>query len=133
MKSDRLLAAIALVAGLGIVGCATTETSLTEKGLKPLSEAELKSLYARSRTIKWTNAQNTSGTAEYRPDGSTSVNWGTGGSQGRYRIAGDTFCTQYPDVRGGVERCVRTYRTGENEYRTYLTNGEYAAVFSYTN
>lgn len=82
VKSSRLLAAIALVAGMAIAGCATTETSLTEKGLKPLGEAELKSQYAKSRTIKWTNAQSTSGTAEYRPDGTTSVNWGTGGSQG---------------------------------------------------
>jgi hypothetical protein len=37
MKTRSLLAAMTLVAGLGLAGCATTENSLTEKGMKPLS------------------------------------------------------------------------------------------------
>jgi hypothetical protein len=106
---------------------------LADKGLKPLDETELKALYARTRTIKWTNAQGRSGTGEYRTDGTASVNWGTGGAQGRWRVAGNTLCTQYPEVRGGAEGCSRIYKTGENEYTTFFANGEYNTVFSYTN
>lgn len=134
MQTRILLTAITLVLGFGlVVGCATTEKGLAEKGLKPLTESELKALYSRTRTTKWTNAQNRSGTGEYRVDGTAQVNWGTGGALGRYRIVGNTLCTQYPEVRGGAESCSRVYKTGENEYTTFFTDGEYNTVFSYTN
>jgi len=133
MKTKGLLTAMTLVVGIGLGGCATTEKSLTEKGMKPLSEAELKAMYSRTRTAKWTNAQNTSGTVEYGADGTSSVTWGAGSAQGKYRIVGNTFCTQYEGVRGGAENCVRIYKTGDNEYKSYHANGDYNAVVSYTN
>ena len=133
MKTRSLLAAMTLLVGLGLAGCATTENSLTEKGMKPLSEAELKTLYSGTRKFKWTNAQNRSGTGELRADGAASVEWGTGSAQGKYRIVGNTLCTQYDGVRGGAETCFRMYKTGDNEYRQYFTNGEYNAVVSFTN
>ena len=133
VKTTSLLAAMSLVVGLGLGGCATTEKSLTEKGMKPLSEAELKALYSGTRKVKWTNAQNRSGTGEFRADGAASVDWGTGSAQGKYRIVGNTLCSQYDGVRGGAETCFRIYKTGDNEYKQYFTNGEYNAVVSFTN
>ena len=133
MKTRSLLAATTLVAGLGLAGCATTEKSLTEKGMKPLSEAELKALYSGTRKVKWTNAQNRSGTGEFRADGAASVDWGTGSAQGKYRIVDNTLCSQFEGVRGGAENCFRIYKTGDNEYKQYFTNGEYNAVVSFTN
>lgn len=133
MNTKSLLSVTSLVFGIAIAGCATTEKSLMEQGLKPLGDGEVKAMHSRTRTARWTNAQSTSGTVEYRADGTTSVNWGTGSAEGRYRIVANTFCTQYEGVRGGAENCVRIYKTGDNEYKSYRTNGDYNAVVSYTN
>jgi hypothetical protein len=126
-------AALTLFAGALLAACAASETSLVDKGLKPLSEADLKALYSRPRTVSWTNVQGNAGTAEYSTDGAVKVAWSTGGVTGTFRIAGNTFCPTLPGVRGGAEYCQRVYKTGDNRYATFLVNGEPNSTFSFTN
>lgn len=130
----KLLRAAAVVAAsVVLLGCATGEKSLVEKGLQPLSEAELKSLYSRTRTISWTNVANNSGTGEYRTGGTAQISWGNGGASGTYRIVGNTFCAKCANVGGGVEHCQRVYKTAENKYATFMENGEANSTLSFTN
>lgn len=121
------------VATVLLFGCATGEKSLVEKGLQPLSEADLKALYSKPRTVSWKNVNNNSGTAEYRMDGTVQVSWGSGGTSGTYRIVGNTFCAKLANVRGGAEYCQRVYKTGENMYMTFLDNGDANSTYAFTN
>jgi hypothetical protein len=133
MSMTKCALAAALVAVSGLSGCALNEKGLTEKGMKPLADADLKALYARDRTFSWKNDRGASGTGEYRADGSTTVAWGTGSAQGRYRIAGSQFCTTYTGIRAGAENCVRIYRTADNQFMSFYNSGEWNATFSFSN
>ncbi len=119
------LAAIAAIATIALGGCSTvTEQSLTEKGVKPMTGAEMQVQYAtRVRTLEWTNARNETGTIRYSPDGTAFLQWRGGNAQGRWRIDGDRFCTRYPDLRGNQETCSRIYRTADNEFTSFPPEG----------
>ena len=132
MKSLMTSVAIAALAA-GIGGCASGEKSLQEKGLAPMSQMELTSEYARTRTIKWRNAAGVTGTATYKPDGTAQVEWGRGSDTGKWRIASGQFCTHWTTARNGTEYCTRIYRTGENEYESFNLDGSPSGSYSFTN
>lgn len=116
-----------------LAGCATGEKSLRERGYAPMSQAELEQEHARTRTVNWTNVQGGAGTATYEADGTARVTWANGSDEGRWRIVDGNFCNQWKTVRNGAERCVRTYKTGDNEYRTFDLDGTPASTLSFTN
>ncbi|HWS73867.1 MAG TPA: hypothetical protein VN324_01880 [Quisquiliibacterium sp.] len=106
-------AAIALIA---ISGCAITEKSLQEQGMKPLGESELRSLYSRETAFRWTSVR-ASGTGRSWPDGRALADWQGGSAPGSYRIDGGHFCSRYGS---DPENCMRMYKTGDREYKTFL-------------
>lgn len=117
----------ALCAG-ALVACATSEKSMQEKGLKPMSEAEYRSLLAQPLSGRWTSAQNASGTVAYTPDGTVVNRPPSGELRGRYRINGNLFCATYAEAAQGAERCGRWYKTGEREYQVFSIDGAYFAT-----
>jgi hypothetical protein len=123
-----MLAGLAAVVLITAAGCAVTQKSLQEKGLKPMSAKDLQERYARPVKIRWTNDRNQSGTGEYTPDGTARLAWQGGGATGKWRIKEGKFCTTYPEVRGGAETCFIPYRTGPRESVSFGEDGAYAAM-----
>jgi hypothetical protein len=115
-----ILIATALV---GATGCAVTQKSLEEKGLRPLTQKELEDRYSRPVKVRFVNARNQSGTGDYNPDGSVRLSWQGGGANGRWRIKDGKFCTTYAEIRNGVETCFTSYRTGPKEYVSFGPDG----------
>jgi hypothetical protein len=112
-----------------VAACSSvTEQSLAEKGLKPMGNAELKSYLSQPRQARFTSATNQTGTIEYAPDGAIRITTAKGSVAGRWRVDADRFCTQYPELRGGRETCMASYRTGPNEITTFTPEGPTVTV-----
>jgi hypothetical protein len=111
------------VAFLVLSGCAPTEQALRARGLSPLTQSELEALYARTRTIRGSSPDGLGLLGSYTQEGVARLDWGRGAAVGAWRIAEGKFCTTYPSIRNGEERCVTIYKTGENEYKAFLPDG----------
>jgi len=133
MRNALLLSALMCVAFLILSSCATTEKSLQERGLNPLTHSELETLMSRTRTARWTTSKGVSGTGTYSQDGTAKLAWSGGGAEGSWRVSGDKFCTAYPTIRGGKETCFTLYRIQENEYQSFFPDGGFNATLVYTN
>lgn len=112
IKNFALILALASLAG-----CGTTEKAMQEKGVTPLSGTELRELLVGS-TMNYRNTNGIVSTVNFRADGSAAVSWASGSDIGTWRIAGNTFCSKWNEVRSGQERCSRSYRDGE-KYVTF--------------
>ena len=124
----KRLVGLTAVALMILTGCAVSQKSLQEKGLKPITQKELEENYSRPVKIRWVNVQNQTGTAEYTPDGVARLQWQGGGATGRWRIADGKFCTTYPEIRGGAEACFVVYRTTPKETVSFAMDGSYNAT-----
>jgi hypothetical protein len=125
----------ALMGALFVIlsGCATTEKSLQERGLTPLTHNDLETLLSRTRTVRWTSAKGVAGTGTYTQDGTAKLAWNGGGTEGSWRVSGDKFCTKYPTIRNGNETCFTMYKTSESEYQSFSPDGSFNATVVYTN
>jgi hypothetical protein len=132
MKS-RFFGAVLAAAFMALGGCATTEQSLRERRLSPLTQSELEALYARTRTIRGTRADGLAVTGTYTQDGVAKLDWGRGADEGSWRITEGKFCTKYQVIRDGAERCFTIYKTGENEYKSFFPDGTFNGTASFTN
>lgn len=121
------------IAVLMLSSCATTEKSMQERGLTPLTHNQLKTLMSRTRTTHWTTAENVTGTGTYLDDGSAEITWGGRAAQGAWRITGDKFCTRYPTIRKGNDVCYTLFKTGEKEYQLFHQDGSLNATVVFTN
>jgi len=133
MRKTLLSSALMAIALLLVSGCATTEKSLQERGLTPLTHSELETLMSRTRTARWTTSKGVTGTGSYTQDGTAKLAWSGGGAEGSWRISGDRFCTKYPTIRGGNETCFSLYKMHENEYQSFFPDGSLNATLVYTN
>jgi hypothetical protein len=133
MRKPLFLSALMGVAFLMLSSCATTEKSLQERGLAPLTHNELETLMSRTRTTRWTTSKGVTGTGTYTQDGTAKLSWSGGGAEGSWRISGDKFCTTYPTIRKGNETCFTLYKTRENEYQLFFQDGSLNATAVYTN
>ncbi|MFP5460621.1 MAG: hypothetical protein ACLGII_03485 [Gammaproteobacteria bacterium] len=97
-------------------GCAVTEKSMQEKGLRPTGEAELRAQFARERSFRWSNVRG-SGTGRTWPDGRAMVEFPGGSMPGAWRIDGGLVCSKYGDL---PELCLRSYKTGAREYQYFV-------------
>lgn len=115
-----------------MVGCATTEKALQDRGLQPLSGAELRSIYGKPRVGTFTSAQNFQNEFRIHGDGTYTASWYGGSDKGRYRIDGDLYCTTISVINAGREVCSRVYKVSANELVTFTSDGEYRgrATFS---
>lgn len=117
-------------AAIVLSACAATESSLRAKGAAPLAGAELTQAYGSGKPL---SARATSGgmsTATFNPDGTATVDWGSGNDTGRWHTDGDRMCVTWTKVRGGEQTCFRTYRTGAGEYAMFRLDGSPHATFS---
>lgn len=127
--SSRLTPAVLACALLA--GCATNEAALREKGATPLSAAEVQKVMVSGKPI---NARTAStgvlSTSIFRPDGSASVDWGSGNDTGSWHMEGDRFCAKWKVVRGGEEVCFAIYRKGDREYAMFRPDGSLHATLT---
>jgi hypothetical protein len=116
---------------LTLSGCAPTEQALRARGLSPLTHSELEALYARTRTIHGSSPDGLGLLGTYTQEGVARLDWGRGAAVGSWRIAEGKFCTTYPGIRNGEERCATVYKTGENEYKAFLPDGTFNGTTSF--
>ena len=114
-------------------GCAPSQQTWHDAGLKPLTHDELENLFSRRRTTRWTSSEYRKGAGAYDRGGAAKLNWYKGEAVGSWRIVGDTFCTKYPKIHGGNESCFTFYKTGVNQYLLYLPDGAFNATVEFTN
>jgi hypothetical protein len=133
MKRTLLSLILAVISTITLIGCATNEKALQDKGAVPLTQEQLASMHSRMRTMQW-ETERGSGTAVYNLDGTASVEWGSGSSTGNWRVADGLLCTKWgPEVRGGAEACYTLYQIGENTYKQFKSDGTYNSTTIYTN
>jgi hypothetical protein len=117
---------------LALAGCATQlppvseppprEPTPAEKGMKPLSGAEVRQILSKAR-YRWQGAQGATGTAITSGDGRVRVMWETGAVNGRMRFNETGYCSRFEGVRNGMEDCYRLYRTGPREFTVVRQDG----------
>lgn len=125
---SRIAAAATAAATVLLIGCAATEKSMQEQGVRPMSEAELREMHARDWSFRWQNARGLSGTGQSRRDGTLSAQASGQTVSGQYRLAdGGQYCSRWG---GDPETCLRFYRTGPREYKTFrASDGQWFSSF----
>jgi hypothetical protein len=118
MKITLILGSLVLL----LISCATVEEKLQEEGIKPLSQAELETLYQGGRTLNFKSAR-ASGTAIYHTDGKCEINWGRGTDTGVYSLRDGMICTKWTKIRDGKEGCFKIYKVGDNKYKAINLDG----------
>jgi hypothetical protein len=128
----RLL--LTLVLGLALGGCALmppspigeppapAEPTPAEKGMKPLTGTEVRSILHKAR-YRWQAAQGATGTAITSGDGRIRVMWETGAANGHIRFTDTGYCSRFQGVRNGVEDCYSLYRTGPRDFTVVRQDG----------
>ncbi len=128
-KPYEIVTVIGLIAVLG--ACATAEQQLMESGAKPLTDDELRSVFAaESRTAKWKGTQ-ASGEIRYEPDGTQYLTWSGGDDTGMYTIRDGKICGKWKTIRNGKERCSTVYRKAENVYDAFFSDGRYNVTVTF--
>ncbi len=131
LPARRLLLPVALV--LALAGCAAQlppvseappprQPTPAEKGMKPLSGAEVREILNKAR-YRWQGAQGATGTAITSGDGRVRVMWETGAVNGRIRFNETGYCSRFEGVRNGMEDCYRLYRTGPRDFTVVRQDG----------
>lgn len=125
MKKTLILGSFVLL----LISCATAEENLQKEGIKPLSQAELETLYEGGPTVNYKSARN-SGTAIYHTDGKCEVNWKNGTDTGVYSIKDSKVCTKWTKIRDGKEGCFKIYKVKDNKYKAINQDGTSNSEFS---
>lgn len=126
MRTLNTSATVACTVSLIIAGCATmSEKALQEKGMRPMTEAELRALNAQPMSGTFVANTGIRGEMRSTPDGKVSLAWPGGSSNGTYRINGNQVCSTHPTIDNGQERCLRVYQTGPNERQYFRLDGTY--------
>jgi hypothetical protein len=86
-----------------------------EPGARVLTEAELKTLLSRTLTARFMTGRS-KGIVVLSQDGTARVDGGDFTAKGTWRIKGDRYCSQYPNIRRGYENCYSVEKTGGNTY-----------------
>ena len=114
-------------------GCVqTSQQKMIDSGAKQLNGMELEELLTDSvRT--WKNADGSTGTTTFRADGTAKSEWKGGSDEGTWRIKDNQVCTTWKKVRAGIEKCFPApYKTGDNEYTNFKTDGTIASTASFS-
>lgn len=122
MAAKNLIRILAACGLLALSACAGVDPAPQGPGRVLLTHDELKALLSTTRTVRIV-AQGAKITGVYGRDGAASLDWGTGGARGTWRIEGNKFCTKYPGIRRGYETCYVFEKTGENSYSLFFADG----------
>ncbi len=129
-KQEQLRLGLGLALLLAVAACASNEGALKEKGLQPLSSDQIKALFSKPQTMDWQASNGRSGTSQFQPDGTVSVQVGANfNDTGRYWINDSGWCSQYQRIRQGQQACFRVYQTGPNAWSTVTDKGEADVTF----
>lgn len=131
-----------VLTGLVVVGLASCTTLPQEKTAhKPSGtlrvEADHREFVSQVRTIDWqVPAAGIEGFNTYWPDGlyvvTVKLKDGTlVHNLSSYRIDGDVFCQKARIPADSKESCTRSYRTGENSFEAWRTDGAFAANWNF--
>ena len=89
---------------------------------KPMTEAELKSRFARGGYATWVRFNNMlTGNVRWNADGTAHVVWDTGNLDelGTWTIKGDAVCTAWTRLRSNRELCVHHYRLDDRTTQSF--------------
>ncbi len=112
------------------ISCAVVnEQTLKESGAKLLNQQDLIEFFKQERAVTWTSKQ-VSGKSYYFPNGTQEMTWPGGGDKGEYRLENGQFCSKWKEWRGGKEKCLRLYKTGENEYSWVHLDGSFNSAMT---
>jgi hypothetical protein len=135
-KFAALATTVALLAAAGCAfrepGPPPREPTPEERGLKPLTGAEVRTVLNKTR-YSWQAAAGATGTAITTGDGRVQVRWETGAVNGRIRFTDTGYCSRFEGVRNGVEDCYRLYRTGPKDFTVVRQDGSPSGTITLTN
>jgi len=113
------------VAAVLLAGCALTESTMSGRGMQPMTGPEVQAVMSKAR-YRWEAAAGATGTAMTSGDGRIRVIWATGAVNGRIRFTKTGYCSRFDGVRGGAEDCYRLYRTAPREYAVFKEDGTHS-------
>lgn len=112
-------------------GCVTAKQKALDSGLKPVTNAELKMLFAEKNTANWVNTEKgRTAVVTYLPDGSLSADSGGETYIGTYSFKNDEYCSKM-DHRNGEVRCTTWFKVEDKTYHLFKTNGSMAGKLTF--
>lgn len=129
MIRSRLHVPMTAIATLMLGGCAgLAPQDLTNDGYQAVDGAELQALHDGGVTTEWSNPRGVSGTTEFRPDGSATVDAPERAFEGEWEIRGDEICTRYDGLNGGDERCYTVYGKAGEPFEWFVDGDHHVTV-----
>lgn len=123
MKQVLIIVCMALV----MAGCQTYQQKLDDQGIKKLSGAELQSMMGNNYSIRF-KTQNTSGTAQYKSDGSATGQWNGSDHEGSWYIEGDAYCTKWNG--SSKANCYQLYEKSNGVFTAVNVDGSYKGEYT---
>lgn len=112
-------------------GCATTEESLQEQGLKHMDASQTTELVAGNTTVGRT-AEGKSFTVLFRADGTAAGTKGSSSDTGTWEVSEEGYlCNQWTTWWNGDRKCHKSYLIG-NEVKYYDLQGNFGGFFKVT-
>ena len=103
-----------------------------------LTEADHRENVSRLNVFEWhVPGSDVRGISTYWPDGTSVVSFKQGPDgplrhgPGFWRIDGDKFCTKPKFPAEASERCIHSYKTAENEYQAWNTDGSFSSYWRF--
>lgn len=120
MVARSVLQALAALSVAIASGCGTPSTPAEEPSRTYLTHDELKALLSKTTSVRISLGRATL-SGVYTPAGTATLDWGSGGAKGTWRIDANRFCTKYPGLRRGYESCYNFQKVAENTYNLFST------------
>ncbi|MCP5265163.1 MAG: hypothetical protein H6934_03595 [Burkholderiaceae bacterium] len=128
MSSTRFtIIASAVIVGATLAACASTESALTEKGMKPLTGPQIDELLGKE--TRWNVALANGNRVELRvaADHGTTLSWVGGQASGRLWTTATGYCSEYKTLGDGKPHCYRMYRIDAKTFKSFRDTGDFAA------
>lgn len=107
-----------------VFACTTTthEVKIQEAGARLMTQADLEALFSKELNTSYVTPRS-KGTSKYLPNGTLTIDWGSGDDTGTYRLVNGQYCSKLDTIRKN-ERCVKVYQVGEKEFHFVGPSGE---------
>ncbi len=112
---------------LGVAACTGPGAESAAVESPALKGSEIQAFLAQGTDWQFRSSDGAHGTSAFRSDGSSEVNWQSGGHSGHAVgtawVEGDKLCARYPALRHGSRICGRLVRLDANRYRLHKDEG----------
>jgi hypothetical protein len=126
MRERIVLGGFVVLFAVALSSCATTtEKSLRDRGLSPMTQKDLEQRFSRPVNARFEAATGVAGTVAYTPDGSARLDAPNISDTGKWRINNGKACVTWTKIRQGQEGCFTLYKTGPKEYTSFASDGSY--------